>query len=243
MQPHRWERDRLATALYAAGAARAWVGRPLARLLWRADVRRFYGERRRLLDLPQDALVLDVPCGAGALFPRPAASALPGPRHVALDVSDLMLGRGRRAAGARHLVGVRFVRADAHRLPFAASTFDLVITHNGLHCYTDPSRAARELARVLKPGGTVRGSAIVTGAGRRPDLMIEAALRLGMFQYRLDQGEVARWLRSAGLQGVSVERSGAVLFFSAYGAGAGAGAGVRGVPAGAPPGAPGCPAG
>ncbi|MBO0707939.1 MAG: class I SAM-dependent methyltransferase [Candidatus Dormibacteraeota bacterium] len=216
MQPHqRWERDRLASGLYAAGAARAWLGRPLARLLWRADVRRFYGERRRLLELSERSLVLDVPCGAGALFPRPRLSTGAGPCYVALDVSTLMLARARRTANARGLQRVHLVQADAHELPFVAGAFDLVVTHNGLHCYSEPARAVRELARVLKPGGVVRGSTIAGGAGRRPDLVIRAALRLGMFRSRLEPGDVAAWLRGAALEDVSVDASGAVNFFSA----------------------------
>lgn len=150
---------------------------------------------------------------------------------VAVDISTLMLARARRVAAARGLWRVQLVRADAHALPFVAGAFDLVLTHNGLHCYADPPRAARELMRVLKPGGAVRGSAIATGAGRRPDLVISAALRLGMFGSRLAPGEVTAWLAGAGLEDVRVEASGAVNFFSA-----------RRVPGNAPPGAPGCPA-
>lgn len=212
----RWERDRLASGLYAAGAARAWVGRPLARVLWRAGVRRFYGERRRLLELSERSLVLDVPCGAGALFPRAAPSGRAGPCCVALDASPLMLARARRVAAARGLDRVHLVRADAHRLPFVAGAFDLVLTHNGLHCYAEPPRAVRELARVLKPGGAVRGSTIVAGAGRWTDLVIRAALGLGMFQFRIQPGDVPAWLCDAGLEGVTVEASGAVSFFSAH---------------------------
>ncbi len=234
----RWERDRLASGLYAAGAARAWLGRPLARLLWRADVRRFYGERRRLLELPPHSSVLDAPCGAGALFP--AAAPLPGaePCYVALDVSTLMLARARRAAEARGLAGLHFVRADAHHLPFADAVFDLVLSHNGLHCYPDPPRAVSELARVLKPGGALRGSAIVAGTGRWPDLVIHAALRLGMFGSRLESTDLASWL-GRGLEEVRVEASGALRFFSAQRAGPASE--FRAAPADAAPGAPGCP--
>lgn len=196
-------------------AARAWLGRPLGRLLWRADVRRFYGERRRVLELSERGVVLDAPCGAGALFPAPPPSADGVPCYVALDLSTLMLARARRAAGTRGLERVHLVRADAHCLPFVDRVFDLVITHNGLHCYADPARALGELARVLKPGGALRGSAIVAGAGRRPDLVIRVALRLGMFQSRLEPGDVAGWLRGAGLEEVRIEASGAVSFFSA----------------------------
>ena len=211
----RWERDRLASGLYAAGAGRAWLGAPLARLLWRADAKRFYGERRRVRDLPERSVVLDVPCGAGVLFPPAPSHQGTGPLYVALDFSDLMLGRARRAIAARGLERVHLVRADAQQLPFADGVFDRVLSHNGLHCYDDPARAVCEMARVLKPGGVLRGNAIVAGAGRLPDLVIRAALRLGMFQSRLHPDEVGAWLAGASLEDVKVEPSGAMHYFSA----------------------------
>jgi glycosyltransferase involved in cell wall biosynthesis/SAM-dependent methyltransferase len=45
--------------------------------------------------------------------------------------------------------------ADAHRLPFADCAFDAVIVLNALEHYRDPKCVARELFRVLKPGGRV----------------------------------------------------------------------------------------
>lgn len=211
----RWERDRLATGLYAAGAARAWLGRPLARLLWGADVRRFYGERRGHVDLAERSVVLDVPCGAGALFGWPPPSDEPGPRYLAVDRSPLMLARARRVARVRRLDRVHLVRADALELPLADATVDLVLAHNSLHCYGEPARAVQEMTRVLAPGGAVRGSVIIAGAGRRSDLVIRAALRLGMFRSRVRSADLATWLRAAGLCDVTIEPSGAFTLFSA----------------------------
>ena len=210
----RWEHDRLASGLYAAVAARAWLGRPLAHLLWRADVSRFYGERLRLRELPEPRAILDVPCGAGVLLGGRDPPRRPRPRYVGVDLSNLMLARARRVA-ARRLAQVHLVRADAQQLPFADGAFDLVLAHNSMHCFPEPARAVRELARVLAPQGVLRGTAIVAGAGRRPDLVIRAALWLGMFSSRLQSDDVEAWLRGSGLGEVAVEASGAFRFFSA----------------------------
>jgi SAM-dependent methyltransferase len=45
--------------------------------------------------------------------------------------------------------------ADAHRLPFADEAFDAVLALNAFERYRDPRRAAREILRVLRPGGRV----------------------------------------------------------------------------------------
>lgn len=45
--------------------------------------------------------------------------------------------------------------ADAHHLPFADASFELVVAYNAFEHYRDPRRAAAEIFRVLRPGGQV----------------------------------------------------------------------------------------
>lgn len=51
--------------------------------------------------------------------------------------------------------GVRFEVLDAHRLPFAAGSFDTVCISNSLHHFEDPAPVLAEMLRVLRPGGHV----------------------------------------------------------------------------------------
>lgn len=75
-------------------------------------------------------------------------------RATATDISPGMLAV--LAGTARRLgVSVRTVPTDAERLPFEAESFDLACGHAVLHHIPDPERAAAELHRVLRPGGTV----------------------------------------------------------------------------------------
>ena len=50
---------------------------------------------------------------------------------------------------------VRFVQADAQRLPFADDTFEVVAVAVGLRNVTDPDRGLAEMTRVARPGGRV----------------------------------------------------------------------------------------
>jgi SAM-dependent methyltransferase len=50
------------------------------------------------------------------------------------------------------------IQADAHNLPFDDGTFDLVVIWQVMEFLHDPWKAASELNRVLRPGGTVAGS-------------------------------------------------------------------------------------
>ena len=133
---------------------------------------------------------------------------------MACDVSPAMLRRARRRIPAGH-PRVHLVRSDAHALPFPDARFDLCLTQNGLHCFPRPERAVAELARVLKPGGEVRGTVVAAGGGRWSDLLVEIALRIDLFATSVHEGELRGWLGQSGVEDVAVDRSGAVLFFSA----------------------------
>jgi ubiquinone/menaquinone biosynthesis C-methylase UbiE len=73
---------------------------------------------------------------------------------VATDISPGMLDALRDNA-AKAGVSVQTAAADAERLPFEDGAFDFVLGHAVLHHIPDLDQAFREVARVLRPGGTV----------------------------------------------------------------------------------------
>jgi ubiquinone/menaquinone biosynthesis C-methylase UbiE len=161
--------------------------------------------------------MLDVPCGGGLAFrgvPRGA-----GPRYVAADLSPVMLRRARAEARRRGL-RVAFAQLNMERLPFPHGTFDLCVSYNGLHCLPDPASAVAEMARVLRPGGVLRGSAVVTGTGRRADALIALLRWKGDFGATGGVADLRDRLVAAGLEDVEVTRSGALACFSAVKPGA-----------------------
>src|SRR6202008_3692448 len=127
-----------------------------------------------------------------------------------------MLQRAREVARrGRTQDVIDFVEADVTALQFADASFDLCVTYNGLHCLPDPRAALGELARVLRPGGTLRGTSCVTGRGPRQDALIAMSRRAGVFGNTPHTGEIEKWLTEFGLDVVTLERSGAVEFFEA----------------------------
>lgn len=92
--------------------------------------------------------VLDYGCGHGMAA---VVLARRGARVTAFDLSPAYLDEARSRARANG-VGVTFVQADGSRLPFADGSFDGVWGNAVLH-HLDVGVAARELARVLRPGG------------------------------------------------------------------------------------------
>jgi SAM-dependent methyltransferase len=96
--------------------------------------------------------VLDVAAGAGNVAIPAAAGAAAD--VVALDVAPELLQEGRRRAEARG-VTVEWVEGDAAAMPFADASFDVVLSCVGVMFVPDQPRAAAELLRVCRPGGTI----------------------------------------------------------------------------------------
>ncbi|MDT5097534.1 MAG: hypothetical protein QOC76_1271 [Mycobacterium sp.] len=210
----RWRSERVTAAMYNTGVKHDSVAMVGAWAMWGADMRRMFADVARLADAPAGTSVLDIPCGGGFAFRglRPGQSV----RYVAADISPYMLQRARQEAHRRAVQdAIEFVEADVTALQFADNSFDLCVTYNGLHCLPDPRAALGELTRVLKPGGTLRGTSCVAGRGPRKDALIAMLRRAGVFGNAPRAGDIEAWLREFGLDVLTLERSGAVEFFEA----------------------------
>ena len=95
--------------------------------------------------------VLDVGCGTGFPAIELANRLGAGSRVLAVDVWRAALERVRLKAESQE-VRVVALRAEAERLPFAASLFDVVVSNNGLNNVQDEARAFAEIGRVARPG-------------------------------------------------------------------------------------------
>lgn len=95
--------------------------------------------------------VLDVAAGTGnASIPAAAMGA----HVVASDLTPELLEVGRAAAAERG-VELEWVEADAEALPFGDNDFDAVVSCIGVMFAPHHQRAADELVRVCRPGGTL----------------------------------------------------------------------------------------
>ena len=124
--------------------------------------------------------VLDVPCGGGTILPILLRAGFHG-EVIESDLADAMMRRA-QATSARLTAPfvVRFERADARALPLADASVDTAISINGLHVIPQPSRFAAELARVVRPGGSLWLITPVTSTTPRNRAILAAARRLGI---------------------------------------------------------------
>ncbi|SFF35193.1 class I SAM-dependent methyltransferase [Blastococcus tunisiensis] len=114
------------------------------------------GVHRQLLDqaaLRPGQRVLEIGCGTGTLLLL-AKEGQPGVAAVGLDPDLSALARARRKARRRQ-VELQLDRGYADALPYADGSVDVVLSSFMLHHLPAGQReqAAREVHRVLRPGG------------------------------------------------------------------------------------------
>jgi SAM-dependent methyltransferase len=102
-------------------------------------------------DLSAGTRVLDVATGTGNAA---IAAARCGCHVTGVDYVPQLLERGRARAAAEGL-WVDFTEGDAEILPFANASFDAVLSCVGVMFATNQDRAAAEMVRVCRPGGTM----------------------------------------------------------------------------------------
>jgi ubiquinone/menaquinone biosynthesis C-methylase UbiE len=113
--------------------------------------------KRRILaalGLAPGMRALDVGCGTGDDVRAMAAVVGTGGHVVGVDVSEQLVAEARRRA-AGGPANVEFRAGDAHTLPFADGSFDVVRTERVLQHVADPARVVAEMARLARPGGRV----------------------------------------------------------------------------------------
>jgi demethylmenaquinone methyltransferase / 2-methoxy-6-polyprenyl-1,4-benzoquinol methylase len=116
------------------------------RLWWWRAARSFASVLKR-----PNARVLDLCCGTGDMtfaLKRRAGSA--GAQILGADFSHAML---QRASTKGKGTSLRWIEADALRLPFADSSFDLITAAFGFRNLADYDAGLREMVRLLRPGG------------------------------------------------------------------------------------------
>jgi len=103
------------------------------------------------LALPAGTRVLDIATGTGNVAIPLARS---GCIVTGLDIAPNLLVQARERAAAEGLTAT-FDEGDAEQLPYPDASFDAVVTMFGAMFAPRPELVASELARVLKPGGTL----------------------------------------------------------------------------------------
>ncbi|MBI3283766.1 MAG: class I SAM-dependent methyltransferase [Burkholderiales bacterium] len=121
---------------------------------WNPDFLDLMAQRWQLSGYRQ---LLDVGCGRCHWSLQLAQRMAAGTHVVAMDYDPKWAAgdAGIPAAFATHGATLEFRQGDAHRLPYADDSFDVVSCQTVLMHLADPLAALKEMRRVVRPGGIV----------------------------------------------------------------------------------------
>ena len=150
------------------------------------------------LALERDLDVLEVGFGGGRLLSRVLAAT--DGRVAGIEVSDVMISRAQRRFGRHVEAGrLRLAQADVAAMPFDDGSFDRVVSVHTIYFWADVAAGLREIARVLRPNGT-----LVLGTATKEFLSRRRASEHG---YRLfTEAELQDALARAGFADVTMDR-------------------------------------
>jgi len=158
-------------------------------------------ETLRRMPMTGTARVLDVGCGTGELLMRLRAK-YPEAMLAGLDPVEEMLTVARDKLSGREDLRVGY----ADSLPWRSGSFDVVVSCNMFHYITHPVEALQEMARTVRPGGSL----VLTDwcddylACRVCNLYLRLTNRAFYKTYR--QAECLDLLHKAGFNNVKLER-------------------------------------
>ena len=142
--------------------------------------------------------VADIGTGTGILALELAKLGI---SVIGVDNSARMLEAAESKLEAAGVTGVELRRGEAHRLPLEDGEVDGCFAHMVLHYLPSPADAVREMARAVKPGGTI---VVVDFVRHEQEWMRQ---ELGVVWLGFTPDEIDAWFTGAGLSAPEVEVS------------------------------------
>lgn len=131
--------------------------------------------RKVLSYIPDDfsGKLLDVPVGT-AVFTQRKWSSLKNAHITCLDYSTDMLEQAKRRLDVK--AHINFIQGDVGNLQMDDESFDVVLSMNGFHAFSDKQKAFSETCRVLKSGGDFIACFYIRGKSKRTDWLVKNIL-------------------------------------------------------------------
>jgi arsenite methyltransferase len=156
-------------------------------------------------DLQPGEIVLDLGSGGGIDVLLSAKRVGATGRAYGLDMTDEMLDLARRNAADANATNVEFLKGHIEDIPLPDASIDVVISNCVINLSPDKAAVFAEMARVLRPGGRIGISDVVTEDRLTDSERIERGSYVGCIAGALPIGEYTEGLRAAGFVDVSID--------------------------------------
>jgi arsenite methyltransferase len=163
------------------------------------------GNPTALAELKPGETVLDLGSGGGIDVLLSARRVGPTGKAYGLDMTDEMLAlahENQRKAGVEN---VEFLKGEIESIPLPDNSVDVIISNCVINLSADKNMVIREAFRVLKPGGRLAVSDVVTRGEVPSEVRHSMLLWVGCIAGALEEYEYVRSLARAGFESIDVE--------------------------------------
>ncbi len=163
------------------------------------------GNPTALAQLNAGEVVLDLGSGGGIDVLLSAKRVGPGGKAYGLDMTDEMLALANENKRKSGLENVEFLRGEIENIPLPDNSVDVIISNCVINLSADKDKVLREAFRVLKPGGRLAVSDVVTRGEIDEAIRKSILLWVGCVAGALEDNEYRRKLTAAGFEQVDIE--------------------------------------
>ena len=163
------------------------------------------GNPTALAQLRPGETVLDLGSGGGIDVLLSARRVAPTGKAYGLDMTDEMLALARENQRKAGVENVEFLKGEIENIPLPDNSIDVIISNCVINLSGDKDRVLSEAFRVLKLGGRLAVSDVVT-RGEVPDLIRrDMLLWVGCIAGALQDTEYVAKLAKVGFEAISIE--------------------------------------
>ncbi|MGN6377335.1 MAG: arsenite methyltransferase [Gaiellales bacterium] len=163
------------------------------------------GNPTAVADLREGETVLDLGSGGGIDVILSARRVGPTGTAYGVDMTDEMLALAQRNAREAGVANAHFLKGYIEQIPLPAGSVDVVISNCVINLSTDKPAVLAELGRVLRPGGRLGISDVVSEDRLSAAQRAERGSHVGCIAGALSRSEYVAGLEGAGFKRVSVE--------------------------------------
>ncbi len=165
------------------------------------------GNPTAIAGLKPGEAVLDIGSGAGIDAFYAARRVGPAGKVIGLDMTPAMIERARRSAEAAGLSQAEFRLGNAEAMPIEDGTVDVVLSNCVINLVEDKGRVFEEAYRVLRDGGRLSISDMVTDGPLPTSFRSDPAAWAGCVHGALPEAEYLDLVQQAGFKDVKTARS------------------------------------
>jgi arsenite methyltransferase len=163
------------------------------------------GNPTALVQLNPVEIVLDLGSGGGIDVLLSAKRVGPTGKAYGLDMTDEMLALAEENKHTSGVTNVEFLKGEIENIPLPDNSVDVVISNCVINLSADKDRVLREAFRVLRPGGRLAVSDVVTTGPILPEIRQSVLLWVGCVAGALEETEYRNKLARAGFEEIGVE--------------------------------------